>query len=100
VHTVCDDEPIPGDYVWKPEDPLDPPPADEGIQIYVPKKDIPPGTEWETCYAVQLDWAQVAHNVGYPPGSLPVIRQQVYRTSRCIIFSSTRTGAPIRKAGS
>jgi hypothetical protein len=79
VHTVCDDAPIPGDYVWKPEEPLEPPLADEGIQIYVPKKDIPAGTEWETCYAVKLDWGQVAQNVGYAPGSLPVIEQQVYR---------------------
>jgi hypothetical protein len=79
VQTVCDDNPIPGDYVWKPEDPLEPPPADEGIQIYVPKKDIAPGTEWETCYAVKPDWGTIAQTVGYPPNSLPAIKEQIYR---------------------
>ena len=78
VQTVCDDDPITGDYVWKPEEPLEPPPADEGIQIYVPKKDIPRGTEWETCYAVQFDWSQLAQDFGYTSG-LPVIEKQVYR---------------------
>jgi hypothetical protein len=79
VHTVCDDDPIPGDFVWQPEPPLDPPPSDEGIQIYVPKKDIPSGTEWETCYAVQLDWSEVGANIGYAGGALAPIKQQIYR---------------------
>jgi hypothetical protein len=78
VRTVCDDEPVTGDYVWKPEDPLDPPPAAEGIQIYAPRKNIAPGTEWETCYAVAIDWPKVAQDVGYASG-LPVIKKQVYR---------------------
>lgn len=79
VQTVCDDDPIGGDYQWKPEEPLEPPPPDEGIQLYVPKKDIPPGTEWETCYAFQVDWPAVAQAVGYPPNSLPAIKEQLYR---------------------
>jgi hypothetical protein len=79
VQTVCDDDPISGNYEWKPEDPLDPPPVDEGIQLYVPKKDIDPGTEWETCYAFKPDWAKVKQDVGYPPAELLAIKQQVYR---------------------
>jgi hypothetical protein len=51
VATICDDKPVGGDFVWQPEPPLDPPPATEGIQLYVPPKPVAAGTEWETCYA-------------------------------------------------
>ena len=43
VHTVCDDAPVPVDFVWQPEPPLPVPPPNKGIQIYVPQRPVDPG---------------------------------------------------------
>ncbi len=68
---LCNDVPITtGDFVWKPEEPLDPPPAGEGIQFHVPPRPVMPGMEWETCYAFRPDLASL-------PSS--IIQRQVYR---------------------
>jgi hypothetical protein len=72
----CSDEEAPvGDYVWHPLEPLEPPAPTEGIQLYVPQRDVTPGTEWETCYAFRPDWAGISSIIG----TAPVIREQVYR---------------------
>jgi hypothetical protein len=54
VPTICDDKPVGGDYEWKPEPPLDPPVPGRGVQLYIPPKPVPSGTEWEACYALRL----------------------------------------------
>lgn len=78
--SVCDAEETPiGDYVWKPEEALAPPPATDGIQLYVPPKDVVPGKEWETCFAFRPNWADVAAQSGYVGGALPTIKEQLYR---------------------
>jgi len=78
--SLCDDETSTvGDYHWAPLPPLDPPPASEGIQLYTPKRNVDPGTEWETCYAVRPNWTEIAAQIGLPAGQLPVISKQVYR---------------------
>jgi hypothetical protein len=77
--TICDDAPISGgDFVWQPEPPLEAPDPSEGFQLYVPRKDVAPGTEWEYCYAFRVPWTEVAANIGVPVGGLG-IRQQIYR---------------------
>ncbi len=78
VQTVCDDTPIePGDYEWKPEPPLPAPAADEGIQLYVPKRPVLAGSEWESCMAFKPDWPAIGQAVGV--NGIPQIRQQDYR---------------------
>jgi len=78
--SLCDDEgTTSGDYHWEPLPALDPPPANEGIQLYTPKRNVDPGTEWETCYAIRPNWTQIAADIGLDPGKLPVINKQVYR---------------------
>ncbi len=78
VQTVCDAEPIePGDFEWKPEPPLPAPAPNEGIQLYVPPRPVDPGTEWESCYAFRVDWAQAGRDVGV--AGLPTIAWQEYR---------------------
>jgi hypothetical protein len=80
--TVCDLElPEPGDYVWKPQEPLPVPAASEGVQMYVPgpERTIEPGKEWEICYTVRLDWDRIAADMGYAPGQRPTIKRQEYR---------------------
>jgi hypothetical protein len=42
-----------------------------------PRRDIAPGTEWETCLAVKLDVATIKANLGV--AGAPVIRAQTYR---------------------
>ncbi len=77
--TICDDDPIDvGDYEWKPLPPLEAPTPSEGFQLYVPPKDVEPGTEWEYCYAFRVDWPTVAANIGTTVPQLS-IKQQVYR---------------------
>jgi hypothetical protein len=77
----CNDRPLrAGTFVWKPEPPLDPPTPGTGFQVKTPQLGVDPGTEWERCYAVKdIDWLGMAAQLGYPPGSLPVIREQTYR---------------------
>jgi hypothetical protein len=77
--TVCDDSAPPGDFVWHPEPPLEVPPANQGIQLYTPRRDVAPGTEWETCYAFRPDWAAIGAQVGLPAGQVVTIKQQTYR---------------------
>ena len=48
-------EPPAGDFTWAPEPPLAVPDPSEGIQLYVPPRDVPAGDEWETCYAFEPD---------------------------------------------
>ncbi len=80
VETVCNTDPIdPGDFVWKPEDPLPVPAPGEGIQLYVPKRPVDPGTEWETCYAFRPDWRAAGQAVGLPTNGTPTISRQEYR---------------------
>jgi hypothetical protein len=68
--TICDDTPVTGDYVWEPEPPLPAPAPNEGMQLYVPPHPVPPGTEWELCYAFRPDFT------GLPTR---VISRQTYR---------------------
>ena len=78
--SLCDDSgSTGGDYHWQPLAPLDPPAPNEGIQLHLPPRDVPSGTEWEMCYAFKPDWSQISANVGLSPGGLPAIREQVYR---------------------
>ena len=78
VQTVCDAEPIDvGDFEWKPEPPLPMPAPHEGIQLYVPQRQVDPGDEWETCYAFRVDWQQASRDIGIP--GLPTIAWQEYR---------------------
>jgi hypothetical protein len=80
AESLCDDDQqTGGDFTWAPLPALDPPPPSEGIQLYFPKKDVPPGTEWEVCYAAKPNWTQIAQQIGLPDGSLPVIKSQTYR---------------------
>ena len=65
--TICDDSAPPGDFVWHPEPPLEVPPANQGIQLYTPRRDVAPGTEWETCYAFRPDWSAIG---AHPPSGL------------------------------
>jgi hypothetical protein len=77
---LCDDDPNAGaNFVWKPEPPLEVPPAGQGIQLYTPPRDVAPGTEWETCYAFHPNWTELGAAASYAGGALPVIRQQTYR---------------------
>src|SRR5262249_32641744 len=75
----CDDSIVTGDYHWVPEPPLDPPAPGDGMQMYTPKKDVAPGTEWETCFVFRPDWAAIRKQVGYNPLEPVTFRQQVYR---------------------
>ena len=82
VRTVCDDAPVTGDYVWKPQDPLPPPAPGEGIQLYVPQRPVAPGTEWEVCYAFKPDWYAIADQIGiedYGPTNPIMVKSQEYR---------------------
>jgi len=77
---LCDDRPIiSGNFEWKPEPPLPAPPANEGVQLFAPRKDIPSGTEWESCVAVKLDLAQIRANLGLGDKDPLVIKDQLYR---------------------
>ncbi len=79
VQTVCDTEPIdPGNFEWEPEPALAAPPKNKGIQLYVPRRDVAAGSEWESCFAFKPDWRQAALDVGQPGGT-PVIEWQEYR---------------------
>jgi hypothetical protein len=78
AQTVCDAEPIdPGDFEWVPEPALPVPAPSEGIQLYVPPLEVPPGSEWEKCYAFRVDWAQAGRDVGI--NGFPTIAWQEYR---------------------
>jgi hypothetical protein len=72
--TLCSDVPVQGEFHWQPEDPLPVPEVGTGVQMYVPRRDVAPGTEWETCYAFRFkdlpNAAQLQSNV---------IAQQEYR---------------------
>jgi len=79
----CNDRPVrTGAFVWTPEPAL-PPPSSEGvagIQFYTPPLDVAAGKEWEKCYAFKgVDWLRIAAELGYPPGALPILKQQTYR---------------------
>jgi hypothetical protein len=74
VPTICDDTPIPGDFEWEPEPPLDPPAPGDGIQLYIPPKPVDPGTEWEACYALRLKDIPNADKL-----ATPIISHQEYR---------------------
>jgi len=63
VATICDDEPIGGDYVWKPLPPLPAPPPGEGLQLHVPQRPVDAGTEWEICYAFKPDFSTLQSTV-------------------------------------
>src|SRR5262249_38371817 len=78
----CNDRPLrAGNFVWKPQPPLEPPAQGEGIQLYTPPRNVDPGTEWEMCYAFKnIPWKQLATDMGYRPDQLPIkIKQQTYR---------------------
>jgi hypothetical protein len=78
VPLLCDPDDGPaGDFVWQPEPPLEVPAPNDGIQLYAPPRDVAPGQEWETCYAVKLDTATIKANLGV--SGTPVIRSQTYR---------------------
>jgi hypothetical protein len=72
--TVCDDQPIEGEFTWEPEPPLEAPAPGRGVQLFVPRRDIPSGDEWETCYAFRF--SDLA-NVDMLPTT--AIEQQEYR---------------------
>jgi hypothetical protein len=77
---ACNDRPVTtGNYEWHPLPALAPPTPGTGLQIYTPPKDVPPGTEWETCFVVRPDWVALGAAAGLPADQLPVIRQQEYR---------------------
>src|SRR5262245_42579429 len=77
---ACDDGgQIAGDYHWQPLPALDPPAPGDGIQLHVPPRDVPSGTEWEMCYAFRPDWTAIAGQIGLSGSALPVIKEQVYR---------------------
>src|SRR5262249_9914452 len=77
---VCSGGPIQtGDFKWEPEPPLEAPAPGTGIQLYTPKRNVDPGTEWETCYAFQPDWAQIGTQVGLQPGQPLTFKQQTYQ---------------------
>jgi hypothetical protein len=79
VGGTCDTTPIdPGNFVWQPEAALPVPAPNEGIQLFVPRRDVEPGTEWETCYAFRPNWSEIGGNFGLP-GVAPTIREQEYR---------------------
>ena len=79
----CNDRPVrTGAFVWTPEPALPPPSSEgaDGIQFYTPPLDVAAGKEWEKCYAFKgVDWLRIAAELGYPPGALPVLKQQTYR---------------------
>jgi hypothetical protein len=75
---ACNDDGPVGDYHWAPLPPLEAPLPGEGIQLHVPPRDVPSGTEWEMCYAFHPNWTEIATQLGLPSG-LPVIKEQVYR---------------------
>lgn len=78
--TVCDDRPIiTGNYEWEPEPPLPAPAPNEGVQLYAPKRDVEPGTEWETCVAIKLDIEKIRADMGLAPNQPVVIKDQLYR---------------------
>ena len=72
--TLCSDQPIQGEFHWQPQPPLDVPAPGTGIQMYVPRRDVPAGTEWETCYAFRFSELE---NVDQIPST--VIAEQEYR---------------------
>jgi hypothetical protein len=91
AESLCDDsEELPGDYHWEPLPALQPPPPNEGIQLVLPAEDVPPGSEWEKCYAIKPDWPQVAQQLGLT-GSLPFIKQQ---TTGCTPAATTCSSTP------
>jgi hypothetical protein len=51
---LCSDQPVVGEFDWEPQPPLEVPAPGTGVQMYVPPRDVAPGTEWETCYAFRL----------------------------------------------
>ena len=72
---LCSDQPVLGEYHWQPQPPLEVPEAGTGIQLYVPPRDVAPGTEWETCYAFRFsDLASSDLLQG-----IPFVSQQEYR---------------------
>jgi hypothetical protein len=75
----CDAPPATGGYRWKPQKRLKPPKRTRGVGLYVPKRDVAPGEEWETCYAFRPDWKKIAKAMRLPEGQLPTIRRQDYR---------------------
>jgi hypothetical protein len=78
VPLLCDPDDGPtGSFVWQPEPPLEVPAPNDGIQIFAPRRDVAPGTEWETCLAVKLDTAAIKAAIGV--SGTPVIRAQTYR---------------------
>jgi len=68
-----------GNFKWKPQKALKAPSKRRGIRLYVPKRPVMPGTEWEICYAFRPDWKSIAKKLKYEDGQLPVIKQQEYR---------------------
>jgi hypothetical protein len=68
-----------GDFVWAPEPPLEVPAAGEGIQLFVPRREVAPGTEWESCYAFRPDWKQIGADRGLANFRALSIRKQEYR---------------------
>ncbi|MEW6268625.1 MAG: hypothetical protein AB1689_04930 [Thermodesulfobacteriota bacterium] len=57
-------------FTWQPLEPLPAPAPSEGLQLYVPPRDVEPGQEWEVCYAFTPDLSQL------PTGA---ISRQEYR---------------------
>lgn len=70
--TLCSDQPVVGNFDWEPELPLEAPAEGTGVQLVVPRKDVAPGTEWETCYAFRV--SELGLN-----NAAPVISKQEYR---------------------
>ncbi|MCW5893174.1 MAG: hypothetical protein KIT14_21885 [bacterium] len=78
---ACNDRPLrTGNFVWEPQPALEPPAPGTGLQLYTPKRDVVPGTEWETCFAFKnIPWQQLGLAAGYAPGETPIIKKQTYR---------------------
>jgi len=52
--TLCSDQPVQGEFTWQPEPALELPAPGTGVQMFVPRKDVASGGEWETCYAFRF----------------------------------------------
>jgi hypothetical protein len=73
--TLCSDQPVQGEFTWEPEPPLEVPEAGTGIQMFVPRRDVAPGTEWETCYAFPVSELLTPEQIQ----AGPIISRQEYR---------------------
>ena len=92
VPLLCDPDDGPaGNFVWQPEPPLEVPAANDGIQIYAPRRDVAPGTQWETCLAVKLDCVAAEDVSGLPDrADRP---RPVRRGHHHLLYDAVRRGA-------